>query len=161
MVLITDSCIMSWTSDHSSSGTLSDLILWIFLSFPLYNHKWKLEKTPGSPLDNKEIKPVNLKGNQPWIFVGRTDAEAETPVFWSSDANSCLTGKVPDAGKDWGKKRRVSEDERAGCHHCCNGRDLGQTSGDAEGQRSFACYSPWRHKESDSTGWLNNNNMQK
>ena len=64
--------------------------------------KLVLEKTPESPLDHKEIKPVNLKGNQPWIFTGSTDAEAEAPVFWSSDVNSQLIGKVPDAGKDWG-----------------------------------------------------------
>ena len=65
-----------------------------------------LEKTPASPLDGKEIKPVSLKGDQPWTFTGRTDAEAETPVFWSSDGNRWLLGKVPDAGKDWGQKER-------------------------------------------------------
>ena len=65
-----------------------------------------LEKTPQSPLDSEEIKPVNLRGNQPWILIGRTDAEAEAPVFWSSDANSQLIGKIPDAGKEWGQKRR-------------------------------------------------------
>ena len=71
-----------------------------------------LEKTPESPLESKEIKPVNLKENQPWIFAGRTDAKAETPVFWWSDANSWFIGKVPDAGKDWGqKKKRASDDE--------------------------------------------------
>ena len=74
-----------------------------------------LEKPPESPLDSKEIKPVNLKGNQPWILMGRTDTEAEAPVFWSSDANSWLIVKVPDAGKDCGeRKKRVSEDEMAG-----------------------------------------------
>ena len=76
-----------------------------------------LEKTPESPLDSKEIKPVNLKGNQPWIFFGRTDVEAETPVFWSPVANSQLIRKVPDDGKDWEEKdKRVSEDEMAGWH---------------------------------------------
>ena len=65
-----------------------------------------LEKTPQSPLDSKEIKPVNLKGNQPWILIGRTDAEAEAPVFWSSDMNSHLFGKVPDAGKDWEQREK-------------------------------------------------------
>ena len=64
-----------------------------------------VEKTPESLLDSKEIKPVNLKGNQPWILIGRTDAEAEAPVFWSSDAHRQLIGKVPDAGKDRGRKR--------------------------------------------------------
>ena len=79
---------------------------------PMNWHLWivMLEKTPESPLDNKEIKPANLKGNPPWIFVGKTDAEAEVLVFWSSDVNSQLIGKVPDAGKDWGQKeKRVSE----------------------------------------------------
>ena len=71
-----------------------------------------LEETPENPLDSKEIKLVNLKRNQPWIFIGRTDAEAETPVFWSSDGNNWLTGKVPDAGKDWRRKeKRVSKDK--------------------------------------------------
>ena len=65
-----------------------------------------LEETPESPLESKEIKPVNLKGDQPWIFTARTDAGAEAPVFWSSDADRWLTGKVPDAGKDWGQRRR-------------------------------------------------------
>ena len=74
---------------------------------------WLLEKTPESPLHSKKIKPVNLKGDQPWIFTGRTDAEAETPVFWSSDVNRWLIGEVSDIRKDWGQKKRVSEDEMA------------------------------------------------
>ena len=106
-----------------------------------------LEKTLESPLDGKEIKSVNLKGNQPWILIGRTDAEVETPIFWSSDANSWLIRKVPDAGKDWGqKKKRASEDEMAGWHHWCNGNKPGQTLGDGEGQRGLVCCSPWGHR---------------
>ena len=92
-----------------------------------------LKKTLENPLDSKEIKPVNLKGNQPWIFIGKTDAEAEAeaPVFWSPDVNSWLTRKVPDTGKDWGQKEKtVSEDEIAGWHHQCNGHELGKTLGD-------------------------------
>ena len=82
-------------------------------------------------LDSKEIKPVNLKGSQPWMLIGRIDAEAETPVFWSSDVNSRLIGKVPDAGKDWAQKaKRASEDEMAGWHHQCNGCEPEQTWGD-------------------------------
>ena len=108
----------------------------------------------------KEIKPVSLKGYQPWILLGRTDAEAETPVFWSSGMNSYLIGKVPDDGKDWGQKEKMaSEDEMAGWHHRCNGHELGQTLGDGEGHRGLACCCPWGHKEWDTTGWLNNNNM--
>ena len=118
-----------------------------------------LEKTLESPLDSKEIKPVNLKGNQPWILIGRADVEAEAVVFWSSDANSWLIGKVPDAGKDWGQKaKRAAEDEMAGWHHWCNGHELGLTLGDGEGQGGLASCSPWGHKESDMTGQLANNN---
>ena len=117
-----------------------------------------MEKTPESPLDSKEIKPVNLKGNQPWIFTGSTDAEAEAPVFWSSDANRQLIGKVPDAGKDWGQKeKKASEDEMAGWYRWWNEHELGQTPGDGEGQGGLECRSPWGHKELDTTWWLNNN----
>ena len=73
-----------------------------------------LEKTLESPLDSKEIKPVNLKGNQPWILIGRTDAEAEAPIFWLHDVNSQLIGEDPDAGKDWRQKKRVTEDHMVG-----------------------------------------------
>ena len=119
------------------------------------------EKTPQSPLDSKEIKPVNLKGDQPWIFTGRTDAEAEVPVFWSpDDANRWLIGKVPDAGKDGGLKKRASEDEMAGWYHWCNEHELRQTLGDGEGQGSLVCCSPWGHEESDITWWLNSNNKK-
>ena len=95
-----------------------------------------LESSPVSPLNSKEIKLVNLKGNQPWILFGRMDAEAETPIYWSSDANSWLIRKVPDAGNSWGQmEKRVLEDEMAGWHHQCNGHELGQTSGDEWGTR--------------------------
>ena len=97
-----------------------------------------------SPLSSKEIKPDNLKENQPWIFIGRTDAEA--PVFWSPDMNSQLTGKVSDAGKDWKQKeKRASENPIAGWYHRCNGHELGQTLGDSEGQGGLAYCSTNRH----------------
>ena len=92
-----------------------------------------LEKTSESPLESKEIKPVNLKQNQPWILIEKTDAEAEAPVFWSPDVKSWLTGIVSDAGKDWGQKKRTSEDEITGWHHQSNGQEFGQTPGDGEG----------------------------
>ena len=118
-----------------------------------------LEKTPESPLNSKEIKTVNLKGNQHWMLTGRMDAEVETPVFWSSDGNRWLIGKVRDAGKDWEQEeKRTSEGEMAGWHHWCNEHKLGQTLGDGERQGGLACCSPWDCKESDMTGWLNNNN---
>ena len=98
---------------------------------------------------------TNLKENQPWILVGRTNAEAEAPVFWSSNVNSKLIGKVPDPGEDWGQKeKRVSEDEMAGLHYWYNGHELGQTSGDGEGQGGLVCCSPWGLKELDTTGQL-------
>ena len=118
-----------------------------------------LEKPRESPLDSKEIKPINLKGSQPWIFIGRTDAEAEAPVFWSPDSNSWLTGKDPDAGKDWEQKKKASENEMPGWHHWWNGRELGQTSGDGEGQGDLACCSPCGCKELETTGWLNKNKI--
>ena len=121
-----------------------------------------LEKSPESLLDIKEIKPVNLKGDQPWIFTGRPDGEAEALVFWSSDANRWFIGKVPDARKDWEQKdKRASEDEMAGWHHQCNEHEPGQTPGDGEGQGGLVCCSPWGHKESDMTGWLNKTKQNK
>ena len=103
-----------------------------------------LEKTPESPLDCKEIKPVNLTGNQPWILIERTDDKAENPGFWSPGAKSRLTGEVLDAGKNWGQKEKgASEDEMAGWYHQCNGHELGQTPGDGEGRGGLACCRPW------------------
>ena len=87
-----------------------------------------LEKTLESPLDSKEIKPVNPKGNQLWILIGRTDAEAKTPIVGPHDVNSQLVGKDPDAGKDWRQKeKRAAEEEMVGWHHQFNGHELGQT----------------------------------
>ena len=111
-----------------------------------------LEKTLESPSDSDEIKPVNLKGNQPWIFTGRTDAEAEAPILWPPDANSRLLGEDPDAGKDWGQEEKgTTEHEMAGQHHWCSGHELRQTKGHGEGQRSLVCCSPRGHKELDTT----------
>ena len=101
------------------------------------------EKTLESPLDSKEIKPVNPKGNQSWIFIGRTDADAEAPVLWSPDAKSQLVGKDPDAGKDWRQKKGVAKDVTVRWHHWLNGHEFGQTPGDSEGQGSLACCSSW------------------
>ena len=87
-----------------------------------------LENTLDSPLNCKEVKPVHPKGNQSWIFIGRTDAEAETPIIWPPDANSQLSGKDPDAGKDWGQEEKgVAEDEMVGWHHWLNGQEFEQT----------------------------------
>ena len=107
-----------------------------------------LEKTLESPLDCKEIKLVNPKGNQPWIYIGRTDAEAGTPILWPLDAKGWLIRKDPDARKDWRQKEKVTtEDETVGWHHHLNGHESEQTLGDGEGQGSLACCSPWGHKK--------------
>ena len=84
-----------------------------------------LEKTVGSPLDCKEIQPVRPKGDQSWVFIGRTDAKAETPILWPPHAKSCLTGKEPDAGMDWEQEEKgMTEDEMAGWHHRLNGHEF-------------------------------------
>jgi len=104
---------------------------------------------------NKEIKPVNPKGNQPRIFIGSTDAEV--PVLCPPLAKSRLIGKDPDAGKDWGQQeKRATEDEVVGWHHWLKGHEFEQILRDSEGQESLACCSPWGHKESDETERLNN-----
>ena len=100
-----------------------------------------LEKIPESPLDSKEIKPVNPKGNQPWIFIGRTDAEAEAPILWLLDVKSKITAKDPKAGKDWGQEEKgATEDETVGWHHWFDRHEFEQSLGDSEGQGSLACY---------------------
>ena len=99
------------------------------------------EKTLGSLLNSKEIQPVHPKGNQSWIYIGRTDVEAETPVLWPPDAKNWLTGKDPDAGKDWRQEEKgMTEDEMVGWHHQLNGHEFEQALGDDEGQGSLACY---------------------
>ena len=104
----------------------------------------------------KEIKPVNPKGNQSWIFIGRTDAEAETPILWPPDAKGWLIRKDPDAGKDWGREEKgMREDEMVGWHHRLDGHEFEQAPGVGDGQGSLACSSPWHRKESDTTERLN------
>ena len=143
------SYVEMWELDNKNGWVLKNWCLWTVV----------LEKVLESPLESKEIKPVNLKGSQPWIFTGRTDAKAETPILWPPDAKSWFTGKDPDAGKDWRQEKGTAEDEMVGWHHRLNAHELEQTLGDGEGQGSLACYSPWGCKESDTTEWLNNNNQ--
>ena len=115
-----------------------------------------LEKTLESPLDSKDIKPVNLKGNQSWIFVGRTDAEAEVPILWPHDMKNWLIGKDPDARKDWRQEEKgMTEDEMVEWYHWLCAHEFDQAPGDGDGQGSLACCSPWGHKESDTTEQLN------
>ena len=111
-----------------------------------------LKKTPESPLDSKEIWLVIPKGNQSWIFIGRTDAEAETPVLWPPDAKNWLIWKDSDAGRDWGQEEKgMTEDEMVGWHHRRNGLEFKQALGVGDGQGNLACCSPWGCKELDMT----------
>ena len=115
-----------------------------------------LEKTLESPLDCKEIQPVHPKGDQSWVFIGRADAEAETPILWPPHAKSWLTGKDPDSGRDWGQEEKgTTEDEMAGWHHRLDGREFEWTPGVGDGQGGLACCDSWGHTESDTTEQLN------
>jgi len=107
-----------------------------------------LEKTLESPLDCKEIKPVNSKGNQFWKFIGSTNAEAEVPMLCLPDSKSWVIGKDPHAGKDWRQEEKgMTEDEMVGWHHWFNGHAFEQALGDGEGQGSLVCCSPWGRKD--------------
>ena len=110
-----------------------------------------LEQTLETPLDSKEIKSVKPKGNQPWIFIERTDAEAETLILRPHDAKNRLVGKDPDAGKDWRQEKGMIEDEIV---HRLNGHEFEQALGVGDGQESLVCCGPWGRKESDTTEWL-------
>ena len=115
-----------------------------------------LEKTLESPLDCKEIQPVHSKGDQSWVFFGRNDAKAETPVLWPPYARSWLIGKDSDAGRDWGQEEKgTTEDEMAGWHHQLNGHESVWTPGVGDGQGGLACCNLWGCKESDTTERLN------
>ena len=114
-----------------------------------------LEKTLESPLDSKEIKPVNPKRNQPVIFITRSNAEAEAPILWSPDVKSWFMGKEPDAGKDWRQEEKGTiKDEMVEWYHRFDEHEFEQVLGDGNGQ---GC-SLWDHKESDMTEWLSNSN---
>ena len=100
-------------------------------------------ETLESPLDCKEIKPVNPKEDQSWVFIGRTDAKAEAPILWPPDAKDWVIGKDPCAGKDWRREKEMMEDEVVGWHHQFNGHEFEQAPGIGDGQGSLACCSPW------------------
>ena len=131
--------VWMWELDHKEGWVPKN---WFFQTVVL-------EKTLESLLDYREIKPVNPKRNQPWIFIGSTGAEA--PILWAPDANNRLIVKEPDAEKDWGQEKGATEDEMVGWHHRLNGHDFEQTQKDGEGQGSQACCSAWGRKESDMT----------
>ena len=126
-------------------------------SWVLKNCFWTvvLEKTLASPLDWKEFQPVHLNVNQSWIFVGRTDAEAETLTIWPPEVKNWLIWKDPDAEKDWSRGQKgMIEDEMVGWHHWLNWHES-ESTGVGNGQGRLVCCSPWGHKESDMTEQLN------
>ena len=140
-----NSHVWVWELDYKESWAPKNWCFWTVV----------LEKTIESPLDCKEIQPVRPKGNQSWIFIGRTDAEAETPILWPPDAKSWLIWKNPDAGKDWGQEKGTTEDEIVGWHHRLNGHEFEWTPGVGDRQGGLACCGPWDRKESDTTEQLN------
>ena len=138
--------VWMWELDCEESWTPKNWCFWAVV----------LEKTLESPLDCNEIQPVHPKGDQSWVFTGRTDAEAETPILRPPHAKSWLTGKDPDAERDWGQgEKGMTEDEMAGWHHQLDGHEFEWTPGDGDGQESLVCCNSWGLKELDTTEQLN------
>ena len=135
-----------WELDCEESWALKNWCFWTVV----------LEKTLESPLDCKEIQPVHPKGDQSWVFIGRPDPEAETPIFWPPYVRSWLIGKDFDAGRNWGQEEKgTTEDEMAGWHHWLSGCESGWTPGVDDGQGDLECCDSWVRKESDMTQQLN------
>ena len=134
-----------WALDYKESWVPKNWCFWTVV----------LEKSRESPLDCEEIQPVHPKGNQSLMFTGRTDAEAETPKLWPPDAKNWLIGKDPNAGEDWRQEKGTTKDETVGWHHWLDGHEFEQAPGVGDGQGGLACWSPWGHKESDTTEQLN------
>ena len=140
--VFSSSHVWMWELDCEESWALKNWCFWTVV----------LEKTLESPLDSKKIQTVNPKGNQPWIFIGKTDVEAEAPIFWPPDMKSWFIGKYPDAEKDWGQEEKgMTEEGMVGWHHWLNGHEFEQTPRHSEGQGSLVCCNSWGHKESDTT----------
>ena len=138
--------VLMWELDCEESWAPKSWCFWTVV----------LEKTLESPLDCKEIQPVHPKGDKSWVFTGRTDAKAETPILWPPHAMSWLIGKDPDAGRDWGQEEKgTTEDEMAGWRHWLDGHEFEWTLGVGDGQGSLAYCDSWGCKESDTTEWLN------
>ena len=137
--------VWMWELDHKEGWVPKNWCFWTVV----------LRKTLESPLDSKKIKSVNPKGNQTWIFIGRTDAEA--PILQPPDAESQLIRKDPDVGKYWRQEKGTTEDKTVGWHHQLYRHELEETLGDYKGQGSLVYCSPRGPKESDMTEWLSNN----
>ena len=138
--------VWMWELDYKESRVPKNWCFWTVV----------LEKTLESPLDCKEIQPVHPKGDQSWMFIGRTDAKAETLILWPPDVKSWLIWEDPDAGKDWGQEEKgMTGDEMVGWHHQLSGPGFGWTLGVGDGQEGLACCNSWGHKESNTTEQLN------
>ena len=138
--------VWMWELDYEEGWAPKNWCVWTVV----------LEKTLENPLDCKEIQPLYPKGNQSWTFIGRTDAEAETPILWPPDVKNWLIAKDPAAGKDWRREEKgTTEDEMVGWHHWLNGHEFDYTLGVGDAQGSLVCCSPWGHKESDTPELLN------
>ena len=138
--------VWMWELDYKESWAPKNWCFWTVV----------LEKTLQRPLDCKEIQPVHPKGNQPWVFIGRTDIEAETPILRPLDAKSWLIWKDPDAGKDWRQEEKgATEDEMVGWQHRLDGHEFEQTPGVGDGQGGLVCCNSWGCKELDTTERLN------
>ena len=134
--------VWMWELDYKESWVPKNWCFWTVV----------LEKTLESPLVCKQIQPVHPKGDQSWVFIGKTDVEAETAILWPPDVKSWLFGKDSDAGRDWGKEEKgMREDEMAWWHHQLDGREFERTSGVGDGQGGLACCSSWGRKASDTT----------
>ena len=138
--------VRMWELDYKEGWVQKNWCFWTVV----------LEKTLEGLLDYKEIQPVHPKGDQSWVFIGRTDVEAETPILWPPNLKSWLIWKDPDAGKDWGQEEKgMIEDEMVGWHHWLNGHGFGCTPGVGDGQGGLAGCSSWSPKELGKTEWLN------
>ena len=138
--------VWMWELDYKESWAQKNWCFWTVV----------LDKILESPLDCKEIQPVHPKGDQSWVFIGRTDVETKTLILWPPGAKSWLIGKDPDAGRDWGQEEKgMTEDEMVGWHHRLDGHGFGWTPGVGDGQGGLVRCSSWGCKESDMTEWLN------
>ena len=138
--------VWMWELDYKEGWARKNWCFWTVV----------LQKTLESALDCKEIQPVHPQGDQSWVFIGRTDVEAKTPILWPPDAKSWLIWKDPNAGKDWGREEKgMTKNEMVGWHHWLNGHGFGWTLGVGDGQGGLACCGSWGHKESDTTERLN------
>ena len=145
-MIFSSSHVWMWELDYKESWVPKNWCSWTVV----------LEKTLESPLDCKEIQPVHPKRDQSYVYIGRTDAEAETPIIWPRPVKSWLIEKDSDAGRDWGQEEKgMTEDEMAGWHHWLNGREFEWTPGVGDRQGGLACCSSWGLKELDTTERLN------